>query len=71
MVLVGYFVKRYDFIVASQVYPLIKKQQPLSSYLPTVMEVLLISGIIGALLLIYTLGEKFLPLKEGESYHAL
>jgi molybdopterin-containing oxidoreductase family membrane subunit len=67
MVLVGYFVKRYDFIVASQVYPLIKKQQPLSSYLPTVMEVLLISGIIGALLLIYTLGEKFLPLKEGES----
>jgi molybdopterin-containing oxidoreductase family membrane subunit len=71
MVLVGYFVKRYDFIVAAQVYPLIKIQQPLASYLPTVMEVLLIGGIIGALLLIYTLGEKFLPLKEGRTYHVL
>ena len=71
MVLVGYFVKRYDFIVASQVYPFIKIQQPLSSYLPTVMEVLLISGIIGAFLLIYTLGEKFLPLKEGRTYYVL
>ena len=71
MVLTGYFVKRYDFVVASQVYPLIKKQHPLSSYVPTFMEVLLISGIIGALLLTYTLGVKFLPLKEGESYHAL
>ena len=71
MVLAGYFVKRYDFVVASQVYPLIKKQHPLSSYVPTFMEVLLISGIIGAILLTYTLGVKFLPLKEGESYHAL
>jgi molybdopterin-containing oxidoreductase family membrane subunit len=64
MVLVGYFVKRYDFVVASQVYPLIKRQYPLHSYLPTFMEVLLISGIIAALLLAYTLGVKFLPLKE-------
>jgi molybdopterin-containing oxidoreductase family membrane subunit len=65
MVLVGYFVKRYDFVVASQVYPLIKQPSPLSSYLPTFMEVLLISGLIGALLLVYTLGVKFLPLREG------
>ncbi len=71
MVLAGYFVKRYDFVVASQVYPLIKKQHLLSSYGPTFMEVLLISGIIGAIFLTYTLGVKFLPLKEGESYHAL
>ena len=69
MVLAGYFVKRYDFVVASQVYPLIKKQHPLSSYGPTFMEVLLVGGIIGAILLTYTLGVKFLPLKEGESYH--
>ena len=64
MVLVGYFVKRYDFVVASQVYPLIKKQHTLSSYFPTTMEILLIGGIIGALLLVYTLGVRFLPLKE-------
>jgi molybdopterin-containing oxidoreductase family membrane subunit len=65
MVLVGYFVKRYDFVVAAQVYPLIKKQHTLTSYLPTFMEMLLIGGILGALFLIYTLGVKFLPLKEG------
>jgi len=70
MVLAGYFVKRYDFVVASQVYPFIKKQHPLSSYVPTLMEVLLVGGIIGAILLTYTLGVKFLPLQEGESYHA-
>ncbi|MDP2644466.1 MAG: NrfD/PsrC family molybdoenzyme membrane anchor subunit [Desulfobacterales bacterium] len=64
MVLTGYFVKRYDFVVASQVYPLIKKHQPLASYFPTAMETLVIGGILGAFLLIYTLGDKFLPLKE-------
>ncbi len=63
MVLVGYFVKRYDFIVASQVYPVIKKGLP--SFTPVFMEVLLIGGIIGGFLLCYTLGDKFLPLKEG------
>lgn len=62
MVLVGYFVKRYDFVVAAQVYPVIKGG--LSSYLPTVMEALLIAGIIAGVLLAYTLAEKFLPLQE-------
>jgi molybdopterin-containing oxidoreductase family membrane subunit len=64
MVLVGYFVKRYDYVVASQVYPVIKNGLP--SYLPTFMETLLIAGIIAAAFLTYTLGEKFLPLKEGD-----
>jgi molybdopterin-containing oxidoreductase family membrane subunit len=67
MVLIGYFVKRYAFVVASQVYPLIKQQHTLSSYLPTLMEVFLIGGLLGALFLIYTLGVKFLPLKEEGS----
>ena len=67
MVLVGYFVKRYNFVVVSQVYPLIKKQDLLSSYFPSIMEVLLIAGMIGVLLLAYTLGVKFLPLKEERS----
>jgi molybdopterin-containing oxidoreductase family membrane subunit len=70
MVLVGYFVKRYDFVVAAQVYPLIKKQHTLASYLPTFMEILLIGGLLGALFLIYTLGVKFLPLKEEVNHPA-
>jgi len=69
MVLVGYFVKRYDFVVATQVYPVIIKED-IPSYLPTVMEVLLIGGILGVLLLVYTLGDKFLPLREKEPEHA-
>jgi len=66
MVLMGYFVKRYDFVVGAQVYPLIKQQDTLSSYLPTLMEMFLIGGLLGTLFLIYTLGVKFLPLREQE-----
>ncbi len=66
MVLVGVYVMRYDFVVAAQVYPVIKNSLP--SYLPTFMEVLFIGGVLGALFLTYVLGEKFLPLKE-ERHH--
>lgn len=66
MVLVGYFVKRYDFMVASQVYPVSKNGLP--GYLPTTMEVLVITGIIAGFLLAYTLGERYLPLKESRLY---
>jgi Ni/Fe-hydrogenase subunit HybB-like protein len=62
MVLVGVYVMRYDFVVAAQIYPVIKTGLP--SYLPTFMEVLFIGGVLGALFLTYILGEKFLPLKE-------
>ncbi|MEE8399955.1 MAG: NrfD/PsrC family molybdoenzyme membrane anchor subunit [Desulfobacterales bacterium] len=66
MVLAGYFMKRYDYVVASQIYPVIKNHLP--SYLPTFIEVLLIGGLLGAFLLIYTLGDRFLPLKEKGYY---
>jgi len=62
MVLVGAYVMRYQFVVAGQVFPNIKAGLP--SYLPTVMEVFVIGGVFGVFLLIYTLGEKFLSLKE-------
>jgi molybdopterin-containing oxidoreductase family membrane subunit len=62
MVLVGYFVKRYDFVVASQVYPVSRTGLP--TYMPTLMEILVVAGLIAGFLLVYTLGEKFLPLKE-------
>jgi len=67
MVLIGYFVKRYDFVIAAQVYPVIQKDLP--SYLPALVEVHVVGGILGALLLTYTLGEKFLPLK-GKEHHS-
>ena len=66
MVLAGYFVKKYDFVVASQVYPVIKEGLP--SYFPAIMEIILIGGIIATFLLVYTLGARFLPLKEQGSH---
>lgn len=62
MVLIGAFVMRYEFVVAGQVYPNI--QEKLLSYTPTTIEVFIIIGVLGAFLLVYTLGEKFLPLNE-------
>ncbi|NQT68311.1 MAG: polysulfide reductase NrfD [Desulfobacteraceae bacterium] len=67
MVLVGVYVMRYDFVVAAQIYPVIKNGLP--SYLPTFMEVLFIGGVLGALFLTYTLGAIFLPLKEERHGH--
>ncbi len=68
MVLIGAFVMRYEFIVAGQVYPNIKEGLP--SYLPTGMEVFIIVGVFGSFLMAYTLGERFLPLKEGGLHYA-
>jgi molybdopterin-containing oxidoreductase family membrane subunit len=67
MVLIGAFVMRYEFVVAGQVYPNIKEGLP--SYLPTMMEILIIVGVFGGFLMVYTLGEKFLPLKENTLQH--
>ena len=65
--LIGTFVMRYEFVVAGQVYPNIP--QGLPSYWPTIMEVFLVIGIFGAFLFTYTLGEKFLSLKEVTTHH--
>jgi molybdopterin-containing oxidoreductase family membrane subunit len=66
MVLIGTFVMRYEFVVAGQVYPNIP--QGLPSYWPTIMEVFIIGGVIAAFLLVYTLGDLFLSLKEEKSH---
>ena len=68
MALAGAFFMRYDFVVAGQVYPNIREGLP--SYLPTFMEILIILGVFGGFLLVYTLGERFLPLKEEGGHHA-
>ncbi len=61
MVVIGTYILRYNFVVAAQVYPVLREGLP--SYLPGIMEILLVSGLIGGILLAYTLGELFLPLK--------
>lgn len=65
--LIGTFVMRYEFVVAGQVYP--NNPQGLPAYWPTIMEAFIITGVFGAFLLTYTLGEKFLSLKEEISNH--
>jgi molybdopterin-containing oxidoreductase family membrane subunit len=67
LVLIGTFVMRYEFVVAGQVYPNVP--QGLPSYWPTIMEVFIIGGVIAAFLLVYTLGDLFLSLKEERSSH--
>ena len=62
MVLVGAFVMRYDFVVAGQVFPNVREGLP--SYLPTTTECFMILGVFSAFLMVYSLGEKFLPLRE-------
>ncbi|MBI4654651.1 MAG: polysulfide reductase NrfD [Nitrospirae bacterium] len=69
MVLVGVFVMRYDFVVVAQVYPLFNPMgkdalEIIPSFFPTLMEIFVIAGIIAGCLLVYTLGVKYLPLKE-------
>lgn len=68
MVLVGTFVMRYEFVVAGQVFPNIKEGLP--SYLPAVMELFVIAGVLALFLLVYTLGEVFLPIGERASGQA-
>ena len=67
MILIGTFVMRYQFVVAGQVYPNIPLGLP--SYWPTLMEVFIIGGVIAAFLIVYTLGDLFLSLREEKSHH--
>jgi len=64
LVLIGTYVMRYELVVAGQIYPNIK--QGLPSYWPAIMEIYVVGGIFGAFLIVYTLGEKFLSLREKE-----
>jgi Ni/Fe-hydrogenase subunit HybB-like protein len=67
MVLLGAFVMRYNFVVAGQIFPNIK--QGLPNYLPTMMEILIIIGVFGGFLFVYSVGEKLLPLKPERISH--
>lgn len=69
MVLVGVFVMRYDFVIIGQVYPIFSPMGKdalvlIPSFFPTLMEIFVIAGIIAACFFTYTMGVKYLPLKE-------
>lgn len=69
MVLVGVFVMRYDFIIIGEIYPIFNPMGKdalvlIPSFFPTLMEIFVIAAIIAAFFLSYTLGVKYLPLKE-------
>ena len=66
MALVGLFFMRYDFVVAGQIYPIFNNIPLPATVVPTLMEIFVIAGIFGGLLLVYTLAVKFLPLEEKE-----
>jgi len=68
MVLIGTYVMRYLFVVAGQIYPNIPEGVP--SYWPTNMEAFLVGGVFAAFLLIYTLGERYLSLKEVKPHNS-
>ncbi len=64
MIMFGLFVYRYDFVVVAQIFPVLKEGLP--SYRPTIMETMLVSGLLAACMFLYTLGDKFLPLKNSD-----
>ncbi len=69
MVLVGVFFMRYDFVITAQVYPIFSPMGKdalglIPSFFPTLMEIFVVAGIIAACLFAYTMGVKYLPLRE-------
>lgn len=62
MIIVGLFVQRYDFVVAAQIFPVITEDLP--SYFPRILECMLVAGLLAVCLLVYTIADRFLPLKD-------
>jgi len=64
LVIIGMFFIRYDMVVAGQIYPAWGGDYAL--YSPNHLEWFIVIACLGACLLFYTLGVKFLPLREKE-----
>jgi Ni/Fe-hydrogenase subunit HybB-like protein len=56
------FVSRYNWVIAGQIFPVWGKKYAI--YSPNYLEWFVVLSCIGACLLFYSLGVKFLPLKE-------
>jgi molybdopterin-containing oxidoreductase family membrane subunit len=61
-VILGMFVSRYDLVIIGQIYPVWGGNY--ASYSPNYLEWFIVIACLGACLLFYTLGVRFLPLKE-------
>lgn len=62
LVITGMIFTRYDLVVAGQIYPVWGGNYAL--YSPNYLEWFILIACMGACLLFYTLGVRFLPLKE-------
>jgi molybdopterin-containing oxidoreductase family membrane subunit len=65
LVVVGIFMMRYDFMIAGQLFPVLGGLH-YAIYAPSYVETLIVIGTVAFCALMYTLGEKFLPLEETE-----
>lgn len=62
LVLIGLFVSRFDLVITGQIAPV--WGGPYASYSPTLIEWTMVASAIALCLLIYSIGEKLLPLEE-------
>jgi len=63
-VIFGMFAIRYDSVIVGQIFPV--WGGPYANYAPNHVEWFIVAACSGACLLCYTLGAKFLPLKEEQ-----
>ena len=66
LVLAGLFVSRFDLVVGGQIAPV--WGGPYASYSPSGIEWIFVLTSMALCLLIYSLGERLLPLEEGDSH---
>lgn len=65
LVIIGIFMVRYDFVIAGQLIPVLGGEN-YTTYFPSLMESLIVAGAFALCALLYTIGEKILPLEEAE-----
>jgi Ni/Fe-hydrogenase subunit HybB-like protein len=73
LVLAGLFVDRLTFVGAAQVVPFTTASglvsAPYATYAPSVVEIAVVAGAAGIVLLLYSLAERYLDLEEHDHGH--
>jgi molybdopterin-containing oxidoreductase family membrane subunit len=64
LIVSGIFALRFDFVAAGQLHPVLGGAE-LAVYFPSQVEILIVLGGFALCALMYTLGDKFLPLNSG------
>lgn len=67
LIVVGIVAVRFNIVVPAQIVPLFH-ELPWGQYYPTLKEWVVSIGVVAMGLLIYTFGEKLLPIEETESH---